>query len=158
MIVLNISREFCWPKGRLPRKTVEMILCLPTLVLAQCTVHKCIIFQKRKRKKCVSLRWESVSFISSHFFSLKHFSVSKLTVNVYRDLQVLYRKIRVLLGIWNQRKNDTNCSESDVNLEKPHIQSQEYNIVLIWLLLYTRHQRKPNNKIEMNFYISSPVL
>ena len=91
MIVLNISREFCWPKGRLPRKTVEMILCLPTLVLAQCTVHKCIIFQKRKRKKCVSLRWESISFISTHFFSLKHFSVLKVvpTGKIYVHTNVL---------------------------------------------------------------------
>ena len=40
------------------------------------------------------------------------------TANVNRNLQVLYRKIRVLHGIWNQRKNNTNCSESDVNLEK----------------------------------------
>ena len=69
MIVLNISREFCWPKGRLPRKTVEMILCLPTLVLAQCTVytsvHKCIIFKKKSEmyllpKKSVSLQGKSV--------------------------------------------------------------------------------------------------
>ena len=61
-------------------------------------------------------------------------------------LLVLYKKIRVLLGIRNQRKNNTNCSKSDGNLEKPHIHSQEYIIVLIWLL--SMHQTKPNNQIE----------